>query len=214
MLEAIISSKTRVKLLTLFLLSPEREYYVREIVRMTEENINAVRRELANLESFGLISGMKKGNLQYYTVNRDFFLYEDLQKILLKTEGVARIIKEKITNLETIDCMFIYGSFATGKAGAKSDIDLFIVADLDENQLIPLIHESERAINREINYTLMQRDEMRKRKRTGDPFVKNVMQEPRIMIIGTVMIEDLQRQGLIKTVPVDRKKSRMHAISR
>lgn len=185
MLEAIISSKTRVKLLTLFLLNPEREYYVREIVRMTEENINAVRRELANLESFGLISGMKKGNQQYYTVNRDFFLYEDLQKILLKTEGVARVIKEQITNLETIDCMFIYGSFATGKAGAKSDIDLFIVGDVDENQLIPLIHESERTINREINYTLMQRDEMRKRKRTGDPFVKNVMQEPKIMIIGT-----------------------------
>ncbi len=185
MLEAIISSKTRVKLLTLFVLSPEREYYVREIVRMTEENINAVRRELANLESFGLISGIKKGNLQYYTVNRDFFLYEDLQRILLKTEGVAQVIKEQITNLKTIDCMFIYGSFATGKAGAKSDIDLFIVGDLDENQLIPLIHESERAINREINYTLMHRDEMRKRKRTGDPFVKNVMQEPKIMIIGT-----------------------------
>jgi predicted nucleotidyltransferase len=185
MLEAIISSKTRVKLLTLFLLSPEREYYVREIVRTTEENINAVRRELANLESFGLISGMKKGNLQYYSVNRNFFLYEDLQKILLKTEGVARVIKEKITNLETIDCMFIYGSFATGKARAKSDIDLFIVGDLDENQLIPIIHESEHAINREINYTLMQRNEMKKRKRTGDPFVKNVMLEPKIMIIGT-----------------------------
>lgn len=185
MLEAIISSKTRVKLLTLFLLSPEREYYVREIVRMTEENMNAVRRELANLESFGLISGMKKGNQQYYTVNRDFFLYEDLQKILLKTEGVARVIKEKLANLEKIDCMFIYGSFASAKAKAKSDIDLFIVSDVDENQLIPLVHESERALNREINYTLMQRDDLKKRKRTGDPFVKNVMLEPKIMIIGT-----------------------------
>ncbi|MFY9800868.1 MAG: hypothetical protein WAK10_06440 [Methanoregula sp.] len=60
-----------------------------------------------------------------------------------------------------------------------------MVGNLDENQLIPLVHESERAINREINYTLMQRDEMKKRKRTGDPFVKNVMQEPKIMIIGT-----------------------------
>jgi predicted nucleotidyltransferase len=185
MLEAIISSKTRVKLLTLFLLSPGREYYVREIVRMTEENINAVRRELANLESFGLISGMKKGNLQYYTVNHDFFLYEDLQKILLKTEGVAGVIKEKLANLEKIDCMFIYGSFASGKALAKSDIDLFIVSDTDENTLIPLVHESERALNREINYTLMQRDDLKIRKRTGDPFVKNVMQEPKIMIIGT-----------------------------
>jgi predicted nucleotidyltransferase len=185
MLETIIPSRTRVKLLTLFLLSPEREYYVREIVRMTEENMNAVRRELANLESFGLITGMKRGNLHYYTVNRDFFLYEDLQKILLKTEGVARVIKEKLADLGTIDCMFIYGSFATGKAGTKSDIDLFIVGDVDENQIIPLVHESELAVNREINYTLMQRNELKKRKRTGDPFVKNVMQEPKIMIIGT-----------------------------
>jgi predicted nucleotidyltransferase len=185
MLEAIISSKTRVKLLTLFLLSPEREYYVREIVRMMEENINAVRRELANLESFGLISGVKKGNQQYYAVNRDFFLYEDLQRIVLKTEGVARVIKEKLANLEKIDCMFIYGSFATGKGTAKSDIDLFIVGDVDEHTIIPLVHESELVLNREINYTLMHRDEMRKRKKTGDPFVKNVMQESRIMIIGT-----------------------------
>ena len=185
MLEAIISSKTRVKLLTLFLLSPDREYYVREIVRMTEENMNAVRRELANLELFGLITGMKKGNQQYYTVNRDFFLYEDLQKILLKTEGVARVIKEKLTNLEKIDCMFIYGSFASGKAGSQSDIDLFIVGDVDENQIIPLVHESERTLKREINYTLMQRDDLKKRKKKGDPFVKNVMQEPKIMIIGT-----------------------------
>jgi predicted nucleotidyltransferase len=81
--------------------------------------------------------------------------------------------------------MFIYGSFASGKAKAKSDIDLFIVSDVDENQLIPLVHESERALNREINYSLMQRNDLKKRKRTGDPFVKNVMLEPKIMIIGT-----------------------------
>jgi len=185
MLEAIISSRTRVKLLTLFLLSPGREYYVREIVRMTEENINAVRRELANLESFGLISRQKKGNQQYYTVNREFFLYEDLQKIVLKTEGVVETLKEGLADLEHIVCMFIYGSFAKGTAGSKSDIDLFIIGDIDENQLIPLVHERERALNREINYTLMRPHEMEQRKRTGDPFVKNVMQEPKVIIIGT-----------------------------
>lgn len=185
MLEAIISSKTRVKLLTLFLLSPEREYYVREIVRMTDENMNAVRRELANLESFGLISGRRRGNQHYYSVNRDFFLYGDLQKIVLKTEGVARTIQERMGDLDQIMCMFIYGSFAQGKAGEKSDIDLFIIGTIDENRLIPLVNESERTLNREINYTLMRPDEMRQRKETGDPFVKNVMQEPKIMIIGT-----------------------------
>jgi predicted nucleotidyltransferase len=185
MLEAIISSKTRVKLLTLFLLSPEREYYVREITRLTEENMNAVRRELANLQSFGLITGERKGNQQYYTVNQDFFLYEDLQKIVLKTEGVARFIKEHLTGIGDIGCMFIFGSFAKGSAGGKSDIDLFIIGDIGENELIPLVHESERALNREINYTLMRPSELEQRKQEGDPFVTNVWNEPKLMIIGT-----------------------------
>jgi predicted nucleotidyltransferase len=185
MLEAIISSKTRVKLLTLFLLGPEREYYVREIARMTGENTNAVRRELANLQSFGLISGERKGNQQYYTVNQDFFLYEDLQKLVLKTEGVARVIKQHLAGKADIRCMFIYGSFAKGSAGGKSDIDLFIVGDIDENELIPLVHESERGLDREINYTLMRPAELEQRKRNGDPFVKNVLLEPKLMIIGS-----------------------------
>jgi len=185
MLEALISSKVRVKLLTLFLLNPESEFYVREIVRMTGENINGVRRELANLESFGLLIGRRRGNQQYFTVNRDFFLYTDLQQLVLKTEGVARVIRENLSSLQNIECMFVYGSFAKGTAGGRSDIDLFIVGDVNEEVLIPLVHTGERAINREINYTLMRGSEFAQRKETGDPFVKNVMGERKIMIIGS-----------------------------
>nr|WP_320160468.1 nucleotidyltransferase domain-containing protein [uncultured Methanoregula sp.] len=184
MLEALISSKTRVKLLTLFLLNPGSEYYIREIVRATSENINAVRRELANLESFGLITGQKKGNQLYYQVNTGHFLYIDLQKIVLKTEGIAGMIKEALSG-EEIACMFIYGSYAKGTAGAKSDIDLFIVGDVDEDRLIPAIHSCEQAAGREINYTLMTAAELKNRKKNRDPFVKNVMQEAKIIISGT-----------------------------
>ena len=71
-------------------------------------------------------------------------------------------------------------------SGAKSDIDLFIVGDVDENRIIPLVRKSEQTINREINYTLMRRNEFAQRRKTGDPFVKNVMDEPRILISGTL----------------------------
>ena len=184
MLEALIPSRTRVKLLTLFLLNPENEYYLREIVRRTDENYNSVRRELANLKSFGLITGQRKGNQQYDMVNRDFFLYDELQKVVLKTEGVVKIIKEDLASFSVVECMFIFGSFAQGTAGSKSDIDLFIVGDVDENTLIPLIHKSELVIKREINYVLMHSDEFRKRMKAKDPFVTNVMKEPKIMITG------------------------------
>ena len=135
--------------------SPEREYYVREITRIIGENMNAVRRELQTSNHSVSSRASGRETSRYYTVNRDFFLYEDLQKIVLKTEGVARVIREHLAGRVEIRCMFIYGSFAKSTAGAKSDIDVFIVGDIDENQLIPLVHESERALNREINYTLM-----------------------------------------------------------
>jgi predicted nucleotidyltransferase len=184
MLEALISSKTRVKLLTLFLLNPENEFYIREIVRSTGENINSVRRELGNLESFGLLIGEKKGNQQYYTVNTGHFLYPELQKIVLKSEGVSGILKRALAG-EEIACMFMYGSFAKGTAGAKSDIDLFIVGSIDEDRLIPVIHSCEQETGREINYTFMTSDEFKKKRKQGDPFVKNVMNEEKIMMCGT-----------------------------
>ena len=184
MLEALIPSKTRVNLLTLFVLNPGCEYYVREIVRRTGDNITAVRRELANLESFGLITGKKRGNQQYYTVNTGSFLYRDLQRIILKTEGIAGILREEFS-LEEIACMFIYGSYAHGTAGEKSDIDLFIAGSLDEDRIIPVIHSCEKITGREINYTLMTEKELAERKRREDPFIKNIMQEEKIILVGT-----------------------------
>jgi len=184
MLEALISSRTRVSLLTLFLLNPESEFYIREIVRKTGENINAVRRELNNLESFGLLVGKRKGNQQYYTVNTGHFLFLDLQKIVLKTEGIAGLLKRFLAD-EEILCMFIYGSYAKGTAGVKSDIDLFIVGPVDEDRLIPVIHACEQETGREINYTLMTPAEFARKKKQGDPFVKNVMNEEKIVISGT-----------------------------
>ena len=184
MLEALISSNTRVKLLTLFLLNPGSEFYLREIVRKAEENRNAVRRELANLESFGLITSQKKGNQLYYTVNTGHYLYADLQKIVLKTEGVAGTLREALAG-EDIACVFIYGSYARGTPTKKSDIDLFIIGAVEEDRLIPVIHSCEQATGREINYTLMSESEFLRRKKDGDPFVKNVLQEEKILICGS-----------------------------
>ena len=84
MLEHLFSSRTRVKLLELFLLHPEREVHVREICRITRVNINAVRRELANLEEIGLLTSCWRGNARFYTVNMAFPIYKELVGILVK----------------------------------------------------------------------------------------------------------------------------------
>ncbi len=184
MLELLIPSKTRIRLLTLFLLNPGRAYYIREIERMTGEHYAAIYGELANLASFGILFGERKGKQMYYSVNQDHFLYHDLQQIVLKTEGVAKTLREQLQDLQGISCLFIYGSFAAGTAGKESDIDLFIVGDVEEEEIITAVHAAEMILQREINYTLMSEIEYRKRQRDQDPFVTNVLQEPRVIIEG------------------------------
>ena len=186
MLEQIVTSKTRVKLLTLFLLNPDTEMYVREISRRIEENINAVRRELANLEDIGLLGSYFKGNLKYFVVNKQMPIYEELKSIILKTEGVSKVLRDDLQKLSSIDRAYIYGSFASGKADGTSDIDVMIVGDVDENSLIMDIKQLEDFLMREVNYTLYTPEEYTKRLQNKDSFITNVLREQNIPLIGDV----------------------------
>jgi len=183
MLQKLFTSKTRVKLLILFVMNPEREMYVREIARNAEENINAIRRELANLEEIGLLKSERRGNLRYYTVNKKMPIYNELASIILKTEGIAKELKDSLTETG-VETAFIYGSFASGEATVESDIDIFIIGEINENKLIIKIKEVEKRLSREINYVLFTAKEFEKRVKSRDPFVLNVLNEPKVMVIG------------------------------
>ncbi len=184
MLERLFTSKTRVKILTLFILNPDRELHVREIARLTKENINAIRRELTNLEETGLLKSSRKGNMKQYTLNKEMPLYEELASMVLKTEGVAKILKEHLDDLGSIQTAFIYGSFARHNAQLSSDIDVFIIGTISEKTLISALHDLEKQLSREINYILFTPEEFTSRKRNKDPFVVNVLKEPKVMLQG------------------------------
>ena len=81
-------------------MNPEREMYIREIVRITNENINSIRRELINLEEVGLLTSRKTGNTKHYVVNRKMPIYNELTNIILKTEGVGKILQESREDAE------------------------------------------------------------------------------------------------------------------
>jgi len=185
MLQKLFTSRTRVKLLTLFMMNPGREMYVREIARSTEENINAIRRELANLEEMGLLKSKRRGNLRYYVVNKKMPIYNELVSIILKTEGVAKELQDSLSE-RGIEAAFIYGSFASGKATADSDIDIFIIGGVDEDKLILKIREIEKKLSRDINYVLFTAKGFEERRKSKDPFVLNVLKEPMIMLLGNL----------------------------
>ena len=164
--------------------------YVREIARSTEENINAVRRELANLEGIGLLKSERRGNSKYYVVNKEMAIYNELASIILKTEGVAKELRDSLSG-KGVEMAFIYGSFASGKAGVDSDIDIFIIGEINEEELIINIREVENRLSREINYVMFTTKEFERRKKRSDPFVLNVLKEPKILLIGD--LGDLRR---------------------
>lgn len=184
MLEKLFTSKTRVKLLTIFLLNPETEMYFREIVRKVDENNNAVRRELKNLEDIGLLTSIKKGNLKYYTVNKKMSIFSELKNIILKTEAFGKILTENLIKIGSIKTAFIYGSFAEGNASGKSDIDLFIIGSVNEDELILNLEKFEIQLAREINYVLFSEKEFNERIQNENPFIKNVLKEKKVMLIG------------------------------
>src|SRR5207302_304077 len=139
MIEQLFGSKTRVKLLQLFYSNPNRSFYVREITRKIDEQINSVRRELANLLSIGIITSDNTDNKLYYEVNQKYEFFEPLQQIF---GGGKRTVKkntakdEKVSEedefkaLGHVDLLVYTGQFTRDEA---TGVDLLIVGDVNRN---------------------------------------------------------------------------------
>jgi len=185
MLEKLFGSKARVSLLTFFCLNPGKQFYVREIERKTNLTYISVSNELKNLQEFGLLKSKFNGNQKNFWIDEHFILYEDLQKLILKTEGVSKTITDNFSSLKNIEFLFIYGSFASGKADVQCDLDLFVVGDISYDDFIDITVKNEKTIGRLINFTIYKHEDLITRIKNQDSFIMNVLKEPKIMIIGT-----------------------------
>lgn len=184
MLQALFTSKVRIALLGTFFLHDERDFYVRELERITGEDYKNITLELRNLEGIGLLRSRKEGNLKYYGLNKAFLLYEELKSIIAKTRGAAPTLKEVLSKQKDIDFAFIYGSLASGENTARSDIDLMVIGDIRLEDLLTLLREPERVLARDINPSLYDFSEIKKRLKENDPFITQVLNGPRILLVG------------------------------
>ena len=184
MLQKLFSSRVRVEILSVFLMNPERELYVREVERLTGEDYKNVSMELRNLEEIGLLSSRNEGNLKYFSLNKEFVIYEELKSIFMKTKGAVGIIREAVSTKRHIDYAFIYGSFATGEERAESDIDVMVIGEISIEEVLRLIRGPEEKLSREINVSLYDLQEMRKRVKDRNPFIMEVLVGSKIMLVG------------------------------
>jgi len=165
-------------------LHPEEMYYVRQIVRKTEEEINAVRRELQHQEKSGLLKSEKRGNRLYYSLRKDYPLYFQLLEIINKTAGLGGMILKNKRKLGKLKFAVLSGKFIRRLPHKKNEIDLLLIGDILLPKLEKLISKAEEEREKEINYTIMNQDEFNFRKKRNDPFVKNILEGGRVMIVG------------------------------
>lgn len=184
MLESLIISKVRVKILTLFLLNPDKIFYVREIVRKIKEEINAVRRELSHMEKARMVKKERRANRLYYLFRRDHPLYFELLELVNKVYGIGGEILKQRAKLGKIKFIMLSGRFARGKERQADEVDLLVVGDVVLPQLSQIVRAEEVRRDQEINYTVMSDQEFSFRKKRRDPFVLKVLSGSRIMIIG------------------------------
>ena len=180
----IFKSKTRKALFKLYFTNPENEYYLRELERLLAIPVSMIRKELCRLEKEGVFLSRKKGNLLYYYINKSYPLFSELKSIVFKTIGVEGVLRQALKKVNRVEVAFIYGSFAQNSEKATSDIDLFIIGVLDENSLLKEINKAEKALKREINYTLYKQEEFRKKKVKKDSFILDLLENLKIFLMG------------------------------
>ncbi len=184
MLKDLIISRVRVKILTLFLTNPDKMYHVREIVRQTQEEINAVRRELSHMEKTGMVSKEPRANRLYYNFRKTYPLYYELLELIAKTTGLGGDILKNRARLGKIKYAMLSGTYARGIAHDPNSVDLLLVGTVVLPELAQIVKAEESRKNREINYTVMTEDEFIFRKRRRDPFILGIILGARIMVVG------------------------------
>lgn len=184
MLKDLMISKVRVKLLQTFLGQPDELFFVRQLVRATGEEINAVRRELKHMEKAGMVKKEVRGNRLYYWFVKNYPLYGDLLALVSKTKGLGGKILDKKNQIGQIKYAVLAGRYARGLPTQEGGVDLLLVGQVNMPFLAKLVAGEEKEIGREINYSVMTKEEYFFRKKRRDPFLLGILAGSRLMLIG------------------------------
>ena len=184
MFSDLITSKTRVKLLNIFLTQPDEMYHVRECVRKANEEINAVRRELLLLEKKGVLKKEPRANRVYYSLSKEYPFYFDLLKVGAKTIGLGHEILKNKAKLGKIKFVMFAGRFIRRIKNSPEEVDLIIVGTVVLPELSILVRNEEARLGTEINYTAMTEEEFKFRKQRNDPFLLGILLGSRVMVVG------------------------------
>lgn len=183
MIDALFGSKTRVKLLHLFLNNPGQSFYVREITRKIDEQINSVRRELSNMLEVGVITSDSADNKLYYQVDQRYDYYVPLRAIFGDNVDQSHIVpaasigafEEYSSALRAIPALALAMLAGVLVRGSNSKIDVLLVGNVSPAKVKSAIKVIEVGEGRDINYTVLSYDEFYYRLSVRDRFITEIL---------------------------------------
>jgi uncharacterized protein len=179
-----LRSELRRKLLTFFYVNRSARVYVRQLAGELHADSTNLSRELARLEREGLLHSEIEGKQRYYSINRAYPYLKPLFTMLQGSIGIEPALKDALKAVDGVKSAWLFGSFAKNEADAASDIDLLIVGEPDQAQLAVETRKAEKALRREINYTVLTPRELKRRLNKSDPFIADIWNGKRIELIG------------------------------
>ncbi len=184
MLSYIITSKARRAVLQLFFQSPQDTYYLRDIVRRTDEEVNAIKRELDIMVEGKVLESERRLNKVFFRLNKNYIFYDEFLRIFAKTSRIATLVKEAGPKLGKVKALALSLKYVK-KIDIRSDeIYILGVGTIVLPELSQVISYCEQDFGREINYTVMTEDELAFRKRNNDPFLWKFLRTPKVMLVG------------------------------
>jgi len=184
MLQHIIPSKTRRKILELFFQRANENFYLRRVVREVNEEVNAVKRELDILTEEKLLSKEKRLNKVFYTLNKNYLFYDEFLRIFTKNNPILQMIYNQLPKLGKIKYISISTRFAKKIPIKEEDIYFLYVGTVVVPELEIAMKKAEELYGLPINYTVMTEEEFIFRKKNNDPFIWRFLRQPKIMLVG------------------------------
>lgn len=191
LLKRLFTSNARIKLMQLFLLNPETEYFVRELTRVLNEQINSIRREVDNLKKIGLLTSRAKNRKKYFKLNTSCVIYEELKNIILKTMDSKETLIRKICKLGEVEFLLMSGIFLM----KESQVDLLIVGKLNMNEVEQLL-DKEVESKEPIRFSVMSKQDFLYRVECNDVFINKLLTDKSNILGINKLSKHLTKFGL------------------
>jgi len=184
-ISTLLFGKARRAILSLLYGHPEESYYLRQIVGITGFGLGTVQREVRLLTEAGIVTRRRSGHQVYFQANTASPVYKDLKSLITKTVGIGDTLRTALSSLnDRIRIALIYGSVARGEENQRSDIDLMVVGDVAFADVVKALRSAQETLGREVNPTVYPLEEFRSRVAEGHYFIQNVLNGPKIFVIG------------------------------